>query len=331
MSLRVAVAGAGWVSEYHLSAWKSLPHIEVVAICDPQLPRAQARAREFGVARAYSNAAEMLDTMRPDALDIAAPVEVHASLCRLAADRGVHILCQKPLAPTLQEAQQIVVDIAGRVRLMVHENWRFRPQYRQIRRWLDEGALGQPVSCSMRVRSSGLLADADGRFAQIDRQPFFATLKRLLIGELLIHHLDVVRWLMGPMDVRFAHTGRSSAAVQGEDHAVIVLGSEDRTAVVDGSLVAAGTASKPHDQFELLGTHGAAFFAADQVRIAGLRNETIAIDADSAYRASYAGAIGHFAEALASGTPFETEPGDNLQTLALVEDAYAMARSSQQR
>lgn len=328
MKLRVAIAGAGWVSAFHLGAWKSMSQVEVVGICDTAVSRADARAQEFGIGGVYSDAAEMLDATRPDAIDIAAPVEVHGALCRLAADRGVHILCQKPLAATLAEAQQIVADVADRVRLMVHENWRFRPQYRQIRRWLDEGALGKPVSCAMRVRSSGLLADANGQFSQLERQPFFATLQRLLIGEVLVHHLDVVRWLMGPFEVLAVREGRTCPAVRGEDRAVILLGAEDRTAVVDGNLAAAGTPSKTHDQFELLGTRGAAYFAADEVRLAGVREEALHIDSEAAYRASYAGAIGHFAAALRSGAQFETDPQDNLQTLALVEDAYAVARSA---
>ncbi len=325
MSLRVAIAGAGWVSQHHLGAWNSLRNAEVVAICDPQLARAKTRAHEFGIASVFTDAAEMLDATRPDALDIAAPVEMHGALCRLAAERGVHILCQKPLAATLEEAQQTVAAVASRVRMMVHENWRFRPQYRQIRRWLDEGALGEPLACAMRVRSSGLLPDAAGRYAQIERQPFFATLPRLLIGELLVHHLDVVRWLLGPLTVLAARTGTACKAVRGEDRALILLGGALRTAVVDGNLAAAGTPSQPRDQFELIGTRGAAYFDADEVRLAGAREEALQIDADAAYRASYSGAIGHFVASLASGARFETDPSDNLQTLALVEQAYAMA------
>ena len=325
MSLRVAIAGAGWVSQHHLGAWKSLQNTEVVAICDPQLARAETRAREFDIANVFTDAAEMLDATRPDALDIAAPVEMHDALCRLAADRGVHILCQKPLAATLEDARQTVADVAGRVRMMVHENWRFRPQYRLIRRWLDEGALGDAVSCAIRVRASGLLPDADGRFPQIERQPYFATAPRLLISDVLVHHFDVARWLMGPLKVFAARTGRTCPAVRGEDHAVILLRGEDRTVVIDGNLAAAGTPSKTHDQFELLGTRGAAYFAGEEVRLAGTREEALHIDADAAYRASYSGAIGHFVASLASGARFETDPDDNLQTLALVEEAYALA------
>jgi len=324
--LRIALAGAGWVSAHHLAAWKSVAGAEVVAICDPSLERAEARAREFGVARVYADAAEMLQVLHPDALDIAAPVAAHGALCRLAADRGIPILCQKPLAETLDEARAIVAQVGTRVRFMVHENWRFRPQYRQIRRWLDEGALGEPVSCSMRVRASGLLPDAAGRRPQLERQGFFATLERLLIGEVLVHHLDVVRWLMGPLEVVAARAGRACEAVRGEDHAVILLAAGSRTAMVDGNLSAHGAPSKSSDQFELIGTRGAACFTGEEVQLRGGRQERLAIDPELAYRASYAGAIGHFASALASGACFETDARDNLETLALVEAAYACLR-----
>lgn len=322
MTLRVATAGAGWVSGFHLAAWRTLPRVDLVAICDPDLSRAEARASEFGIARCYSSAQEMLEAERPDVLDIAAPVGSHGALCRLAAERGAHILCQKPLGASLQEAQNTVAEVGARVRLMVHENWRFRPQYRQIRRWLDEGALGAPVSCSMRVRSSGLLPDAAGRRPQLLRQPFFASLERLLIGEVLVHHLDLLRWLIGPLEVVAARAGRICPIARGEDHALIMLAGASAYAVLEGSLVAAGAPARSSEEFELLGTAGTVHFAGDRLRLAGKREESVVIDTDAAYRASYAGAIAHFVAALESDTPFETDARDNLQTLALVEAAY---------
>jgi D-apiose dehydrogenase len=84
---------------------------------------------------------------------------------RLAAERGIDVLCQKPLAPTCAEAEALVRDTDGRIRLMVHENRRFRPYYRRIAAWANEGALGTLTSGSIAVRSSGLLPDADGRYA----------------------------------------------------------------------------------------------------------------------------------------------------------------------
>ncbi|MCL4747985.1 MAG: gfo/Idh/MocA family oxidoreductase, partial [Burkholderiaceae bacterium] len=152
---------------------------------------------------------------------------------------------------------------------------------------------------------------------------FIASLERLLIGEVLIHHLDVVRWLLGPLTVAAVHAGRRCEAVRGEDHAQLMLTGAGLAALVDASLVVPGAPAQPVDAFELLGTHGAATLEGRVLRLAGRREERIELDLDDAYRASYAGAIGHFTDCLRTGATFETDPQDNLRTLALVEEAYA--------
>ena len=324
--LRVAMAGAGFASELHLAGWKRLPNAEVVAICDPSEEKAAIRARQFGIASVFRDAGAMLDEVRPDAIDIAAPMHAHAPLCLLAAYKGVHILCQKPLAPSLAEAKNLARAVDGKVRLMVHENWRFRAHYRHVKRWLDDGELGAPVSCTMQVRSSGLVANEAGVLPQLVRQPFFAQLERLLIGELLIHHLDVLRWLLGPLRVVAVRTGRLCPQVRGEDQAVILLEGHQRWALLESSLVVPGAPPTPSDRLEITGTEGSVLFEGNMLRLQGARNESITLDLASGYGDSYAAAIAHFAAALASNAPFETDPDDNLQTLALVEDAYALAR-----
>lgn len=324
--LRVAMAGAGFASGLHLAGWKRIVSAEVVAICDPNAEKAAARAREFGVASIFRDAAAMLDEVKPDAIDIVAPMDVHAALCLLAADRSIDILCQKPLAPSLEEARDLARVIDGRVRLMVHENWRFRAQYRHIKRWLDAGYLGTPVSCVMQTRSSGLLQNEHGVRPQFERQPFFAQLERLLIGELLIHHLDVLRWLLGPLRVVATRTGRFCPVVRGEDQAVILLEGQKRWALLDGSLVVPGAPPTPSDRLELIGTRGTALFEGNSVRLRGVQDEYIPLDLAAGYADSYAAAIAHFAACLSSGAAFETDVPDNLHTLALVEDAYGLAR-----
>ena len=324
-ALRVAIAGAGFAGGLHLAGWRRVPNAKVVAICDPDTEKAEARAREFGVASVFRDADEMLETTRPDAIDIVAPMDLHVPLCMLAAAKGVHILCQKPLAPTLAEAQSLARSVGGKVRLMVHENWRFRAHYRQVKRWLEDGALGVPVSATMQMRSSGLLEDENGVLPQLVRQPFFAGLKRLLIGEVLIHHLDVLRWLIGPLRVVAARTGRLCAAVRGEDHAVILLEGHQLWALLDSSLVVPGAPPTPSDRLEIIGTQGTVLLEGNVLRLNGRRSESITLDLAAGYGDSYAAAIAHFATALTTDAPFETGPDDNLQTLALVEDAYALA------
>ena len=324
--LRIAMAGAGFASGLHLAGWKRLDNVEVVAICDFNAEKAAARAREFGVPEVFSDANEMLAAVKPDAIDIVAPMAAHVSLCHLAADRGVDILCQKPLAPNLELARLLAHAIDGKARLMVHENWRFRAQYRHIKRWLDAGELGAPVSCVMHMRSSGLIEDEQGVRPQLVRQPFFAQLERLLIGEVLIHQLDVLRWLLGPLIVVAARTGRRCPAVRGEDHAVIVLEGRECWALLEGNLSVPGVLPTPSDRLELIGTKGSALFEGNTLRLQGKRQESIELDLTAGYGDSYAASIAHFAAALASGDAFETDVHENLHTLALVEDAYAKAR-----
>ncbi|RPI10876.1 MAG: hypothetical protein EHM71_02380, partial [Zetaproteobacteria bacterium] len=82
--LRVAVAGAGYISQFHLAGWRDTPGVELVAVCDPAAEKAKARAAQFGVAAVYADFAQMLDRERLDAVDIATPVQTHGALVRLA-------------------------------------------------------------------------------------------------------------------------------------------------------------------------------------------------------------------------------------------------------
>jgi predicted dehydrogenase len=170
--LRVGLIGAGWVTQHHLRGWQmSGDEAKVVAIADPSPKAAAHRAREFSIPATFTSAAEMLAAGGIDAVDIAAPRQVHAELARLAADHGLPILCQKPLAPTLAEAEQLVAGIGARVRLMVHENWRFRAYYRQAASWLREGRIGAVRAASLNLVTSGTVRDTEDRYSALDASP----------------------------------------------------------------------------------------------------------------------------------------------------------------
>ncbi|HEX7547817.1 MAG TPA: Gfo/Idh/MocA family oxidoreductase, partial [Candidatus Methylomirabilis sp.] len=124
------------------------------------------------VSRAYADFATMLDKEKPDAVDIVTPAETHAPLARIAADRGVHLMCQKPMVPTLAEAEALVRDVGDRVRFMVHENFRFRPQYVMAREWLEAGRVGDPTHACMTARSSGFLSLGGTTPFLFQRQPY---------------------------------------------------------------------------------------------------------------------------------------------------------------
>src|SRR5262249_57146877 len=106
------------------------------------------------------------------AVDVAVPRETEAAWADRAADRGVGVRCQKPLAPTLADAEALVERVGSRVRLMVHENWRFRPWYRELRRWIVDGLLGEIDLARLATLSSRLPPHESGRRPPFVRPPF---------------------------------------------------------------------------------------------------------------------------------------------------------------
>ena len=327
--LRIGLVGAGWVTQHHLAGWqREGTRARVVAIADPSTGAAQARAQAFGVDTVYAEARAMFAAERLDAVDIASPRETHAGLVRLAAAHGVPALCQKPLAPSFDEAARLVAGVSAipGMRLMVHENWRFRPHYRQIARWLAAGRIGAVQQAQMTLLSSGLLPDARGVLPLIERQPFIATLNRALVMEVLIHHIDTLRFLLGEMTVVHARIGRNSPAMAGEDHAAITFATAaGGTAMLLANLGVAGAPSALVDQLVLIGTLGTIRLAGDVLSVEGAAPETLRFDAAKGYADSYAAVISHFLDGLVGGHAFETSPDDNLRTLRLVEDIYAQS------
>jgi D-apiose dehydrogenase len=322
--LRVGLAGAGFASGHHLAAWKALaPDARVVAIADPSSEAREKRAQAFAIEQRYASAEEMLDKAGLDALDIVCPREWHAPYVRLAIARGLPVICQKPLAPTLAEAEKLVGEAAGRVRLMVHENWRFRRYYRQARAWIEAGRIGTPLQGAMLLLSSGLLPDEHGRRPLLERQPFMATLDRMLVTEVLIHHLDTLRYLLGPLTVARACIGRITIGIAGEDHASVLLeGAAGLSVTLIGNLAAHGRPPVLTDELEILGDGGRIMLGADTLKLFAAVPQSITYDMADCYQGSYSGAIAHFVDALRRDVPFETSPEDNLETLRLVEAIY---------
>src|SRR5206468_6426908 len=111
-----------------------------------------------------------------------------------------------------------------RGRLMVHENWRFRAYYREAATWLRSGAIGTPFAARLSVLTSGTLPDQDGRLPALERQPFMRGEARMLVAEVLMHHLDTLRMLLGPLRVEACTMSRTCPELAGEDTALIQLG-----------------------------------------------------------------------------------------------------------
>jgi predicted dehydrogenase len=211
--VRVAGVGAGYFSQFHLQGWRAIRQVELVAWCDRDLQKVKEIA-------AFDSIERMLETVKPDVLDIVTPPETHLELVAAAAERGIPVICQKPLAPTYTEALALVetAERAG-IALVVHENFRWQPWYREARRLIETGSLGALHSVAFRLRPG----DGQGPRAYLERQPYFQKMPRLLVHETAIHWIDTFRYLMGEVTAVYASLRKLNPVIAGEDAGYILF------------------------------------------------------------------------------------------------------------
>jgi len=134
--LRVALAGRRMISRHHLlGCRRSAIGSRLVAVCDPHEGHARHRAEEFGIPKVYTDRDAMLAGGGDRRARHRFAARDPRRLGEDAALRGIDVICQKPLTPTLAERSKLVRSVDGRVRLMVHENWRFARWYRELKSW----------------------------------------------------------------------------------------------------------------------------------------------------------------------------------------------------
>lgn len=215
--LKGVCIGAGYFSQFHFEAWQRLNDVEILAVCDTRLDKAQTICDQYGFGTAYTDVAEMFRKEQPDFVDIITPPNTHLELCKLAADAGIHIICQKPLAPTLTEAEELAVLISNSsVRMMVHENFRFQPWHREIKKLLNQKVIGSDLyTINLRMR----MGDGWQDDAYMNRQPYFREMEQLLIYETGIHFIDVFRYLAGDITSVNARLRTLNKNIKGDDFA----------------------------------------------------------------------------------------------------------------
>jgi predicted dehydrogenase len=218
-TIRVAGVGSGYFAQFHYGAWRRLP-VELVGVCDLDIAKAQAIVENFEHARAFDNAAKMLEAMRPELLDVIVPPAAQAPIVEAAIDAGIPLICQKPFTPDLATARQLSQRAADAgVMLAIHENFRFEPWHQAIRALLEDDAIGTVYQISFRLRPG----DGQGADAYLARQPYFQRMPRFLMRETGIHLIDVFRYLLGEVDQVMASLVRLNPHIDGEDAGVVLF------------------------------------------------------------------------------------------------------------
>lgn len=231
-TLRGVTIGAGYFSGIQMEAWPRVRGAEIVAVCDVDEAKAREFAARFGIPRTYSEPEETLDAQKPDFVDIVTKPDSHLQLATLAAERGIHVLCQKPLAADYAEAKRLVETCERHnVRLMVNENWRWQPWFRKIRRLIGTGAIGEPFYARFTIRRG------DGRGDHpFGNQPYFKDMPLLLLYESTVHYVDTSRYLWGEIASIHSLHRRLNPNLIGEDFTLTTLTMQNgMTVVIDAN------------------------------------------------------------------------------------------------
>jgi predicted dehydrogenase len=333
--LRFAIFGTGFWARFQLAAWRELEGVECVALYNRTRAKAEALAAQFGIARVYDDPVALLGREQLDFVDIITDVDTHSRFVQLAAQYALPVICQKPMAPTLAEAERMVAATqeAG-VPFFIHENWRWQAPIRQLKRLLDEGRIGRPFRARIDMISG---------FPVFDNQPFLKNLEQFIITDLGSHTLDAVRFLFGEATSLYCQTQRIHPDIKGEDVATIMLKIGDATSVLCQIAYAGNYLERerfPETLIFIEGERGSLELVPDHwIRVTtadGTHAQRFAPPryawADPTYDLVHASIVpcnANLLGALRGDAPAETTGEDNLKTVRLVFGAYESARTDQ--
>ncbi len=191
MSIKVGIIGLG-VGKSHIESYKKSPYCEVVAIADPDASRLAGVGEMYGIQKRFITGEELIDSGVCDVVSIAVPNKYHKELTIRALTKGMHVLCEKPMAMNALEAQEML-NVAEQCnkRLMIDFSYRFTPQAQALKAKVDAGELGFPYyGRTVWLRRRGMPGFGG----------WFST-KELSGGgpliDLGVHRLDLALWFMG--------------------------------------------------------------------------------------------------------------------------------------
>lgn len=318
-TLRVGLVGAGGIGRTHLASYERVREARIVAVTDINEEIARAAAQQVG-ADAFRSVEEMLDRCELDAVDICTPPVAHLDAALLAIERGLHVLCEKPLAHHPDAARKMVQAAESKgVKLMTAFCHRFHPPIMALKRLIDAGELGEIVMFRNRFA---------GPFKGVEERWFSD--KEVAGGGVLmdtsVHSIDLFRFLVGEVARVQAVTRQTNPAIGDvEDTAIALLSTSDnRMGVVEASWVLAAG----FNVVEVYGTEGAAMVHYwDGFKS---RYKTNKMDdwqpLEEVGPDRFVGEIQHFVDACLGRTELQVTGYDGLRAVEVVYEAYATSQ-----
>ena len=223
-AVQVGIIGSGFVADIHADAFQRfVPNAEVVAVASPTPGKAARFAHKHNIPNAFENYRDLLAMPDIDLITLALPNDLHCQVTLDAARAGKHIVCEKPLCRTLEEADQMIDACRQQgVLLLYAEELLFAPKYVRARQLVEEGALGRAF----------LVKQWEEHFGP--HEPWFWDVNRSGGGVMLdmgCHSIEYARWVFGKRPVKsvsatlgtYVHKDKT----EGEDHAIVVVEYED--------------------------------------------------------------------------------------------------------
>lgn len=225
--LKIGVIGCGSIARLrHLPEYAANKEIEIVAVCDVIEARVKETAEKYE-AKAYSNYEDLLADGRIDAVSVCLPNYLHAPVSIAASNAGKHVLCEKPMATSREEAEQMIEAARNNnKKLMIGHNQRFVSSHEKAKQLIKSGAVGKIYSFRTAFGHGGPEGwSIDGR------ESWFFNKEEAFIGamgDLGVHKTDLIRYLLGEEVVEVAGFVETNAkeGTDVDDNAVCVLKTE---------------------------------------------------------------------------------------------------------
>jgi myo-inositol 2-dehydrogenase/D-chiro-inositol 1-dehydrogenase len=250
-TVKVGLIGAGFVSDLHaFSIHRYVTNAEIVAVVSPTPGKAARFAKEHSIPNAFEDYHDLLALKDIDVITVAIPNDLHAQVTVDAARAGKHVICEKPLCKTMEEANQMIDECRRHgVLLLYAEELLFAPKYVRAKTLVDEGTFGNAYLVKHWEEHYG------------PHMPWFWDVKRSGGGVMMdmgCHSIEYTRWVLGKPPVKsvtatmgtFVHGDKTL----GEDHAITVIEYEgNRLAFAEDSWAKPGGMD---DRVEIYGSQG---------------------------------------------------------------------------
>lgn len=324
--MKVGIVGVGFMGTTHATGWADTP-AEIVGFTAETNQEAGSLAQQYG-AKVYSSLEEMLPHV--DVVDICSPTHLHCEMALQAAEAGKHIVCEKPLARTTQQALKIVNACrkAG-VQLLVAHVVRFFPEYALAQAAVAEGQIGKPGVLRLHRGSYRPKKPAGNWFLDEVKSGG-------ILMDLMIHDYDYARWIAGDVETVFAQRVTEHHIEAPVDYGLVILG--HRSGAL--SHIAGAWAYPPptfRTKLEIAGDRGLIEFDSDStapiqnliLKAGGSDSPDVGLPSSPVTESPYTTQLKEFYTAIAEGKPSRVSATDGLAAVQIAEAALESARTNQ--